>query len=106
MVNEVNEHLLNKDKIDNQLTCESHRDDSKKVHFSKEKSNNESFTGNPKYKNLVCNQYHKKGFIIADCQTRKKKQPDTSVTELTERDKKSVAFYLLQTNWSVTKIDG
>ena len=32
----VNEHLLNKDKIDNQLTGESHRDDSGQVHFSNE----------------------------------------------------------------------
>ena len=72
-VNEVKEYLLNKDKIDNQLTNESHHDDSRQVHFSKEKSNNESFTGNLKYKNLVCSWCHKKGHIRADCWIRKKK---------------------------------
>ena len=51
----MKEHLLNKDKIDNQWMGESHRDDSGQVHFSKEKSNNESFTGNLKHKNLMCN---------------------------------------------------
>ena len=35
-VNEVKENLLNKDKIDNQLTSEAHRDDSGQIHFSKE----------------------------------------------------------------------
>ena len=35
-INEVKDHLLNKDKIDNQLTGESHRDDSGQVHFSKD----------------------------------------------------------------------
>jgi len=40
--NEVKEHLLNNDKIDNQLTGESHRDDSRQVHFSKK--NNNKFT--------------------------------------------------------------
>ena len=35
-VNEVNEHLLNKDKIDTQLTGESHHDDSGQIHYSKE----------------------------------------------------------------------
>jgi len=54
-VNEVKEHLLYKDKIDNQLMDESHRDDFGQVHFSKEKSNNESFTDNSRYKYLVCN---------------------------------------------------
>ena len=54
-VNEVKEHLLNKNKIDTQLTGESHLDDFEQVHYSKEKSNNESFTGNPKHKYLVCN---------------------------------------------------
>ena len=43
-VKKVKEHLLNKKKNDNQLTGESHRDDSGQVHFSKKKSNNESFT--------------------------------------------------------------
>jgi len=54
-VNEVKEHLLNKDIIDTQLTGESHHDHSEQVHYSKEKSNNESFTGNSKHKNLTCN---------------------------------------------------
>ena len=54
-VNEVKEHLLNKDKIDNQLTSESHRNDAGQAHFIKEKSNNGSSTGNAKHKNLVCN---------------------------------------------------
>ena len=35
-VNEIKEHLLNKDKIDTQLTGESHRDDSGQVQYSKE----------------------------------------------------------------------
>jgi len=35
-VNEVKEHLLNKDKIDTQLTGESHHDDSGQVHYSRE----------------------------------------------------------------------
>ena len=39
-VNEVKEHMLKKDKIDTQLTGESHHDDSKQVHYSREKSNN------------------------------------------------------------------
>ena len=33
-VNEVKEHLINKDKIDTQLTGESHHDDSGQVHYS------------------------------------------------------------------------
>ena len=36
-VNEIKEHLLNKNKIDNQFTGESHHDDSMQVHFSKRK---------------------------------------------------------------------
>jgi len=35
-VNEVKEHILNKDKIDTQLTGESHHDDSRQVHYSRE----------------------------------------------------------------------
>ena len=62
------------------------RDDSEQVHFSKEKSNNESSIGNPKHKNLTCNWYHKKGHIRADCWTRKNKQPDANVAELAKRD--------------------
>ena len=54
-VNEVKEHMLNKVKIDTQLMGESHRDDFGQAHFTKKKSNNESFTSNPKHKNLVCN---------------------------------------------------
>ena len=34
----------------------------------------------------MCNWSHKKGHIGADCWTRKKKQPDTSVAELAEED--------------------
>ena len=45
-VNEVKKYLLNKDKIDKQLTGESHRDDSRQTHFTKKKSNNESSTSN------------------------------------------------------------
>jgi len=35
-LNEVKEHLLNEDKIDNQLTGESHHDDFEQGYFSKE----------------------------------------------------------------------
>ena len=77
---------MNKDKFDNQLTVESHRDNFGQVHFSEEKSNNESFTGNPKHKNLVCNWCHKKGHIRSDCWIRKKKQQDTNVAELAKVD--------------------
>ena len=35
-INEVNEHLLKKDKLDNQLKGESHRNDSEEAHFTKE----------------------------------------------------------------------
>ena len=41
---------------------------------------------NPKHKNLVCNWCHKKGHIRADCWTRKKKQQDANVIELSEGD--------------------
>ena len=85
-INEVKEHLLNKDKIDNQLTSKSHRDDSEQAHFTKEKSNNGSFMGNLKHKNLVCNRCHKKGHIRVDCWSLKKKQQDANVTEVAERD--------------------
>ena len=66
-INEVKEHLLNKDKIDTQLTSESHHDDSRQVHYSREKSNNRSSTGNSKHKNLMCNYCHKKGYITSEC---------------------------------------
>ena len=105
-INEVKEHLLNKDEIDKQLTGESHCDDSGQVHFSNEKSNNESYTGNLKHKNLMCNLCHKKGNNRVDYWTRKKKQPNNGVIELAEGDEKSATFYLLQTDWSVTKING
>jgi len=36
-VNEIKERLLNKEKIDNQLTGESHRDEFRQAHFSKER---------------------------------------------------------------------
>jgi len=86
-VNKIKEHLLNKDKTDNKfLTGESHRYDSGQVHFSKEKGNNEIFTGNPKHKNLVCNWCHKKGYIKADCWTHKKKQQDANTAELAKGD--------------------
>jgi len=87
------------------LTGESHRNDSGQAHFTKKKSNNESSTGNSKYKNLVYNSCHKKGHIRADCWTHKKKQQDANVTELAEGNKISVTFYLLQADQSVTKID-
>jgi len=35
-VNEIEEHLLNKDKIDAQLTGEYHHDNSGQVHYSRE----------------------------------------------------------------------
>jgi len=85
-VKEVKKHLLNKDKIDTQLTGESHHDDSRQVHYSGKKSNNESSTGNSKYKNLMCNYCHKKGHIRSEYWLRKKKQPDANVTELIEGD--------------------
>jgi len=66
-VNEVKEHLLNKNKIGTQLTCESHHDNSRQVHYSREKSNNGSSTGNSKQKNLTCNYCHKKGHIRSEC---------------------------------------
>ena len=74
---------------------ESHCDDSRQAHFTKEKSSTRSFTGNPKHKNLVSNWYHKKGHIRADCWTHKKKQQNDTVNELTEGMKISVMFYLL-----------
>ena len=84
-VNEVKKHLLNKDKIDTQLTGESLHE-SGQVHYSSEKNNNESFTGNSKHKDLVCKWCHKKGHIRADCWIRKKKQTDANIAELAEED--------------------
>ena len=57
-VSEVKEHLLNKSKIDTQLTCESHHDDFGQVHYSREKNNNENFTNSSRYKNLAYNYCH------------------------------------------------
>ena len=91
-VNVVKEHLLNKDKIDTQLTDESRHDDSGKVHYSREKGNNESFMGNSKHMNLTCNYYHKKRHIRADYWLRKKKQSDATVTDLIEEDEESVSY--------------
>jgi len=59
--------MLNKDKIDTQLMDEPHCDDSRQVHYSKEKSNNGSSTGNSKHKNLTCNYCQKKEHIRDDC---------------------------------------
>jgi len=87
-VNEVKKHLLNKDKIDTHLMCESHQDDSGQVHYSREKSNNESFTGNSKQKNLTCNYCHKKKHIRTECWLQKKKQVDANVTELVGENEK------------------
>ena len=50
------------------------------------RSDNGSFTGNSEHKNLKCNYCHKKGHIRSECWLRKKKQPDTNVTELVEGD--------------------
>ena len=61
---------------------ESHHDNFGKVHYSREKSNNESFTGNSKHRSLTCNYCHKKGHIRADYRLQKKKQPDINITEL------------------------
>ena len=58
-INEVKEHLLNKDKIDTQLTGQSYYYDSRQVHYSKKKSNNENSMSNSKHKNLICNYCHK-----------------------------------------------
>jgi len=63
---------------------ESHHDNSGQVHYSREKSNNRSFTGHSKYKNLTCNYSHKKGHIRSECWLRKKKQPDANIIELVE----------------------
>ena len=48
-INEVNEHLLNKDKIDTQLTSESHHDDSAQVHYVGPKAIFPSFDDNKTY---------------------------------------------------------
>ena len=97
-------NLLNKDRIDAQLTSESHHDDSEQVHYSKEKCN-ESSTGNSKHKNLTCNYCHKKGHIRFECCLQKKKQLDANVTELVEGDEEQCDV-LLVTDQLITKIDG
>ena len=104
-VNEVKEHLLNKEKIDNQLMGESQHDDSGQVHFLKEKSNNGSYTGNPKHKNLMCNWYHKKGTLELIIGLERRNNQILMSLNWLEGTKKSVMFYLLQTDLSVTKID-
>ena len=93
-VNEVKEHLLKKDKIDTQLTSESHHDNSGQVHCTREKSNNESSTGNSKHKNLTCKSCHKSGHIRAYFCPQKKKQPNANVIELIgeDEDKCDVLF--------------
>ena len=78
--------MFNKDKIDTQLTGESHHDYSGQVHYSRGKSNNESFRGNSKHKNLTCNYCQKKEHIRSECWLQKKKQSDGNITELVERD--------------------
>ena len=70
------------------------------------RSNNRSSTGNSKHKNLMCNYYHKKGHIRADCCLRKKKQPMLMSLNWLKRMKISVMFYLLQIEQLVIKIDG
>ena len=80
-VNEVKKYLLNKDKIDTHLTSESYHDDSGQVHYSRDKSNNGSSTGNSKHMNLTCNYCQKKGHIRSECWLRKKKQLDTELVE-------------------------
>jgi len=64
----------------------SHHDDFGQVHYSREKCNNRSSTGNSKHKNLTCNYCHKKGHIRSECWFRKKKQSDANVTKLVEGD--------------------
>jgi len=106
-VNEVKEHLLNKDKIDTQLMGESHHDDSGQVHYSREKSNNRSFTGNSKRKNLMVNYCQKKGHIRSECWLQKGKNNQMIISlNWLKAMKNSVTFYLLQIDQLVTKIDG
>ena len=104
-VKKVKEHLLNKDKIDIQLTGESQSDDPGQVHFSREKNGYEgSSTGNLRHKSLKCNYCHKMGHIRADCWLRKKKQPDANVTELIGEDEEQCDI-LSVTNKSVGNKD-
>ena len=76
--------LLRSIKIDNQLTGESHRDDFRKVHFSKERSNNRIFTVAQNIR-IGVQLVSQKGTLEL---TGKKKQPDTTIVELAEGDEK------------------
>ena len=71
-VKEVKEHLLNKDKIDKQLTGESQQDGSSSALYAGKKISDGSSTSNQKHKNLVCNWCHKKGHIKVNCWVWKK----------------------------------
>ena len=102
----MKEFLLNKDKIDTELMGESRHDDSRQVHYSREKSNNESSTSNSKHKNLTYNYYHKKGHIRSKCWIQNKKQPMLMSLNWLEEMKNSATFYLLQIDQLITKIDG
>ena len=69
------------------------------------RSNNESFMGNSKHKNLMCNYCHKKGHIRSSVGfERRNNQMLMSLNWLKEM-KNNTTFYLLQTEL-VTKIDG
>ena len=60
-----------------------------------------------KHKNLVCNWCHKKGHIRVDCLIHKKEKNNKLIPlNWLKWMKISVTFYLLQTDRSVTKIDG
>ena len=85
---------------------ESHHDNSRQVHYLREKCNNESSMGNSKHKNLSATIFTKRGTLDMSVGLQKKKQPDANVTELVEGVKNSVTFYLLQTDQLVTKING
>ena len=85
---------------------ESHHDDSGQVHYSREKCNNGSSTGNSKYNNLTYNYCHKKGHISLSVGfERRNNQMLMSLNWLKEM-KNSAKFYLLQTDQLVTKIGG
>ena len=84
---------------------ESHHDDFEQVHYSREK--NRSSTGNSKHKNLTCNYCHKKGHIRSECLASKEKNNQMlMLLNWLKEMKNNVTFYLLQTDQSVTKIDG
>jgi len=83
-VNEVKEHLLNKDKIDKQLNVSFITMIPSKCTLLR--SNNESSMSNQKRNNLVCNWCHKKGHIRVDRWAHKKKQQDANTIELSKGD--------------------